>query len=553
MSKLRKIFLLIAIFSLLVFSFNIKVYAAAEAIIVDVEQWSFGLNEAIDITVAVVDSAGQTTKDYVGDIYMEINIIDPADYTLPNDGYLEFMEEDQWSKTFSKGLIVKVPGTYKIQAYDLIDETLIGYATVIVWEVNEKEESDINLIAPVMGGVEIENNVDVIAQAIELPNSKFQIFMNEVLKSEWISTEKWDITAYVTWAWPGQNTLQVKIVDVNGMVLGQSPLVSFKFQSNSDNIFKNIEILPTSTVRQWDKLTFKVTTDDTVTSADLRFSDGNYTPLDNVSPGLFTKTITTETPWTITADLSLVAGGNKKLYDSVASFTVEDGTAVWSMKFYTDSIDKTTLTVMWWQIGQAAKYRVEYGTSPTVLSVSQDVSVNEIKISNLTPDQKYYIKVTPLDLSWNPVGSPSAVQDVTPGHLGPPSAGDDPEPPTCVVKWILVKTGMIWDKYYLIRDGVENVEKYIVYRSDRETSNIADMKKVWESTDTQFEYRFDAKTRKYTYAYYAVEAICTDGANLQMWSVKKVNVWPMDNFMLFIAVVMFLYVSHKLYAYSSQE
>jgi len=60
-----------------------------------------------------------------------------------------------------------------------------------------------------------------------------------------------------------------------------------------------------------------------------------------------------------------------------------------------------------------------------------------------------------------------------------------------------VTTGQIGDKYYLMRSGVMNIEKYIVYRSEFETSEIDQMQKVGETTGTIFEYPFNAASKKY--------------------------------------------------------
>ncbi|MEI6774414.1 MAG: hypothetical protein WCL18_06605 [bacterium] len=63
----------------------------------------------------------------------------------------------------------------------------------------------------------------------------------------------------------------------------------------------------------------------------------------------------------------------------------------------------------------------------------------------------------------------------------------------------------IGEKYYLVWSGVNNIEKYVVYRSDFETSDISNMQKVGETTGTMFEYPFNKLSKKEGYAYYLIE------------------------------------------------
>ena len=107
--------------------------------------------------------------------------------------------------------------------------------------------------------------------------------------------------------------------------------------------------------------------------------------------------------------------------------------------------------------------------------------------------------------------------------MGPDIPADE-EAPTCVVRNIKVTTAKIANKYYLTWNGVENATKYIVYRSDRETNVLADMNKVGETTDTRFEYRYDQNADRDLYAFYAVEALCADGATVMIDDAEKVHV-----------------------------
>ena len=107
------------------------------------------------------------------------------------------------------------------------------------------------------------------------------------------------------------------------------------------------------------------------------------------------------------------------------------------------------------------------------------------------------------------------------------------------------KIRKIWDKYFLVRDEVENATKYEIYRSDWE--DMSDKKLVWETTETRFEYFFDKYAEKDQYAFYQVQAICADGSNVAIDNAQKVQVWPFENTMLIIIITLFLYAVYKLY------
>lgn len=92
------------------------------------------------------------------------------------------------------------------------------------------------------------------------------------------------------------------------------------------------------------------------------------------------------------------------------------------------------------------------------------------------------------------MGSPSEITEATAG-----------EEISCIVVGISVSTGQIGEKYYLMRSGVTNIEKYIIYRSEFATSEISTMQKVGETTGTMFEYPFNKLSKKEVYAYYLIE------------------------------------------------
>ncbi len=514
--------------------------------IVDVNPSSFGVNENVDLTIKAVKDNGETVKDYDGDVFIDISgVIDPDSYVVPSDGLYTFLPWDQGVKLFSKWLHVSTPGTYTIVVSDIIDENIQWETTIIVWEHQTADIKDISVSTPIMWSTQSSEPIDVLAKAEGLPNSTFQIYLNKIKVAEGVTDAQWTISSYVSGSLPWQNILQIKMLNINGEVIGESPDINYTYQSATDSIFHNIDVLPWTNTKQWDKLTFNVQTSDEVSSVELILSDGKKLPMDRITAGNFSKQVLMETEGNLSASLSIMVAWNKKIYTDVAHYFVQKNIGIAAIKFFTDGLDKTRVHVTWDVIGQASQYKIDYGLNRSYLDQSKNVSKNEILIENLDPAKTYYLRISPLDSAGNLIGTPSEIQELQPGSLG----GADGA--SCIVNGIVLSTEKIWSKYYLSWDTVKNAEKYVIYRSDFANTAVSDMQKVWETTDNKFEYPFDKLAKSDQYAYYVVQAVCSDGVGVMIDNVKKVKVWPVDNLLLLLAMVLLLYVGYRLYREST--
>lgn len=324
-------------------------------------------------------------------------------------------------------------------------------------------------------------------------------------------------------------------------MIGESEIISFTYQPIKDGVFNGITVDPIGAIKQGEKMKFTVKTSDSVTSAQLKLSDGKSVPMDKQSAGTFTKEILMDTKGNIQVNVDLIVLGQTKSYTGVATVIVEEGIAIGKIRVYSDSIDKTKLNVTWETIGTAAKFRIDYGVSKNNLESSTIVETKEIIIENLIVGEVYYFQITPLDANGNPTGTPSEVTEATIG-----------EDVSCVVIGITVTTGQIGEKYYLVRSAVNNVERYIIYKSDFDAAESSQMSKIGETTGTMFEYPFNPNpaSHQYKYAYYIVEAVCKDGTNLKIDNTKKIVVGPTENIILIILISLFGYTIYKLYGYS---
>lgn len=220
-----------------------------------------------------------------------------------------------------------------------------------------------------------------------------------------------------------------------------------------------------------------------------------------------------DTDGTIVVGVDLINGGQTKTYTGIATVVVEKSVSIGKIRLYSDSVDKTKLNVTRETVGSAGQYKVQYGTSENLLDQFVVVPSNEIIIENLTIGQIYYFQITPLDDNQAVIGQASAI---TQTNIG--------EDLSCVVKGITISDQKIGDKYYLVRSAIQNVDRYIIYRSDFESNDSSKMQKIAETTGTMFEYPFNKASKTEQYAYYLVEAACKDGTNLKIDNAKKIQV-----------------------------
>lgn len=101
-----------------------------------------------------------------------------------------------------------------------------------------------------------------------------------------------------------------------------------------------------------------------------------------------------------------------------------------------------------------------------------------------------------------------------------------PTEETCYPLGIQLKTKQVNDKYYLYRNGFENVKEYIVYRSDQAVTSLEQMQVIGRTTETMFEYPFDPTSEVDRRAWYAVEAVCDNGDSKRVGDMTPIKVGP---------------------------
>jgi hypothetical protein len=91
-----------------------------------------------------------------------------------------------------------------------------------------------------------------------------------------------------------------------------------------------------------------------------------------------------DTDGTIDVGVDVINNGQTKSYTGIAVVVVEKSVSIGKIRLYSDSVDKTKLNVTWETIGTASQYKVQYGTSQSLLDQFVIAPTNEIIINNLT-------------------------------------------------------------------------------------------------------------------------------------------------------------------------
>lgn len=531
--------------------FGSTLAADVSTFVIQLSPTTTNVNEATDLTVRAVDSNGNVVKDYAGDIFIDLasadsTPIDSQDYTLPSDGIYTFIASDQGVKTFSKGLVVKKTGTFTVKVSEIINEAIKWNGTLTVKGAGDSTAlGTITISSPSVDSTETNRTINVVGNS-SLKNSPLQLYINGIKVKEDLTSANGDFNVYISNVQQGNNTLQAKIVDVDGKEVAMSADIKFIYQPAADSTMQGFEILPGNTVKQGQKVTFVFQANDAKSvQLNLVPADGTATQkviLDKIDETTWKKETLMDKAGSYSVNAVMNANGTDKSLTNIGSLSVVDAKSVQEVKYYVDNVDKTKLNLSWTYLGNYADDEIAYFTVQYALE-KDDVANADVNMvsgatyvaSGLDLTQQYYVQITPVDQNGRLIGEPSDI------ILVEPTKGSAP---ICRIEGIRVVTRKIADKYYLTWNKIDGADRYVIYRSDAPVApngGILGMQKVGETTDAKFQYPFDPNAQKDTYAYYAVVAMCSDGTALQVDATQKVKVGPAQNilFMLLISGLLF--------------
>lgn len=560
--------------SLMITFFGVTFAVSPDAFQIEVSPSSFAVNQAVDFTIKAIKNK-QVMKNYTGMVFMSVDGIakDSAsklkltDATISNGGILEMGLADQWVKKYTKGLLITKPGNFTVSVADFTQDTISWSTTVMVSSDFKAEVRNIQILSPSAWSEENQSTINVMATADTLPNARVQILLNDALAKETTTDANGLINDTISGLKVGTNVLQIKALSVTNEQVGSSEKLVFTYQGQSGNLLKSFTATPNQNLKVWNKVRFELTTEDNVSSAKLIFPDNKEYPLDKEKDGLFSKELMLTQTGSLDIASELSAGPTlSKKYDKMLTLEVADNTQIWEVKIQALTALAGAIQLDWKVIGWSSPaYAIQYGLTKDDLAGTAITKETTATLSGFTYGKDYFFKIQPLNIQNIADGLPSDVLEFTmpiaswtgPNQTALSASGLEMTPdhptaalPTCVVKNIKVSTQKIGNKYYLVRNKIENATKYLVYKSD--FADNSDKSFLGETELTRFEYPFDKTSKEDIYAYYTVEALCADGNKAVLTEAQKVKVGPVEDMMLILTLTMLGYLIYRLYSYREE-
>lgn len=499
------------------------------------------------------------------------SILKPSEYTLPNRGMYTFLASDLWSKEFQKWLEIKKEWNFYIEVEDLNDpeeKTLWRQLIQVVknwwWQWNVH----IDLFNPISNSILTSEKVEVLGQALELPNSNVLVYIDEQIATQTTTDSNGLINHPIPSISQWNHSIRLEIADIEWNIMWTSDTIFFTYTPLEIQWYKDIKIEPENWLMVWDLIEVTVYTDEMVESVRLRLSDRNDDEsilLNKVWNWEFSQKVFLTSSWTIdfSLDTTSITNTTPQTYENVKQITVSDVPQISYITVNTDDKNQTA-EILWEAPSETiGSYLVSYRLDDYVLTGQEWTNTSSFIFTDVPYDTTIYLNITPYlneELSKHGTASEtiqfiirkpadeSENSDVTTWGTSIPTPDNNQEEivmPKCTIQNIATRTEKIWDNHYLIWDKVENVSKYIVYSS--ESASGTDRTKIYETTDTSYEYPFDYTAEEDQFMYFRIVWVCEDGEELELSWATKVQVWPAQDFFLLVCMTLLIYFWIRLF------
>ncbi len=542
--------------------------------------------EATNLKITMMKNWSKMT-DYNGTIRITVTdengkILKNNEYTVPSQWMYKFLWVDSWEKEFQKWLEIKKEWTFYIEIQDLNedDEKPIWKQVIHAIRTNWYDEvKNIEVFSPISNANLIGSKVDIIASASDIPNSQASIYIDWRKVDSTNVLANWSIN-YTIWnVEPGQHTLLIEILDLDWNIIWKSNDVSFNLSSDWTEWIKNISIEPENWLTVWDMITVTVYADEFIESIKMSLSDRPK------NEGII---MNKKWPWQFVQNVFLVGSGEiflsfdisssnntiNKSYDKYTSISVSDSPSISNIKINTDAENKTadiswdtpnntvssylinrwiewSNTLSWKERSEKNSFRFKDVPYDTIVNLNiTPYRNNQSKHGAASKTIKFMISKDQKDTCWNWFCDNWESHELCPLDC-------EGEWWTTIILWsscpaqsISTHTEKIWNSYYLIRDKAEGVKKYIVYSS--QSPDWKDKVKIYETTDTSYEYPFDHTSKEDVFMYFRVIWVCEDWEEIELTWATKVQVWPAENFFLLVCLTLLIYFWIKLFRHTEE-
>ena len=542
-----------------------------------IEEW-----EAANLWISVMKNWSLMTT-YNWTILMQItdenwNRIRDNERVLPSLWMYNFLPSDLWKKEFQRWLEIKKEGTFYIEISDLNDsedKVLWKKLIHVIKKGSAEDLKHIEITYPTPNWNFIWDKIEILAYCPDIPNSEAMVYIDD--KYAWTTkvSSDWSIL-YTIWnieEW--QHSLLIEIPNLAWNVIWNSDKIFFTNSSVGTNWIKEVLLNPEKWFMVWDIVNITVYTDDMVESVKMKLSDrpeSDSVVMNKVSLWEFNENVWLVASWEVKLSFNLSSLNNtvNESYDDYKTIIVSDSPTIDDITVDT-SFEWKSAIVSWRVSDQSvvSSYLVEWWVDWTSLSWKDWTETTSFRFNDVPYDTTVSLNVTPY---WSGASkhwaASKTIQFVISKNQGLDTCGNwicenweshelcsqdcDWEWWTTIVVWpscpqqhISARTMKIWDSYYLVWDEIQNVKKYIVYSSS--TPDGKDKVKVYETTDTSYEYPFDHTSEKDVYMYFWIVWVCEDWEELELTWATKVQVWPAENFFLLMCLTFLIYFWIKLF------
>ena len=514
------------------------------------------------------------------------------EYTVPSRWRYTFLWSDLWTKEFQRWLEIKKEWRFYIEVQDLNDnEDKILWRQLInvVRKTTNWEIANIEVLNPISNANIIWEKLDIIWKCPEVPNSEATIYIDE--KPVWTTKVQadWSINQTIWSMTEWQHVLLLEIPDLNWNVMWRSDKISFRISPSWEWWIKSVLVEPEKWLMVWDMPEVIVYTDDVIESVKIRLSDrpdNDAIVTERVWNWEFSQRIFLITWWDISLSFDTSAANNtvNQSYDNYKTIHVSNIPVVTWVVAKTNSREQTA-DISWDVIDGSVVvgYQVKRWIDWTNQSWDARTEKKAYNFKDVPYDTTIKVNITPfrdksnnkhwaasktiqfviskVNSCWNWICDEWETPETCPEDCWPVcwnwicEEWETPETcpedcswgkpkSSCVIQNVPVRTTKIWDSYYLIWDKAKDVTKYVVYSSP--TPDPKDRTKIYETTDTSYEYPFDYNAKEDTYMYFWVIWICEWEEYDLTWATK-VKVWPTENFFLLICLTLLIYAWIKLF------
>ena len=498
--------------------------------------------------------------------------------SVPSRWMYTFLPSDLWEKEFQRWLEIKKDGTFYIEIQDLNEneDKILWKQLIHVIKNNSTEDiKHIEIFYPIPNWNLIGEKIEIIASSPEIPNSEAIVYIDDKpawttkVNSDWsINYTLWNITEW-------QHSLLIEIPDLAWNIIWNSDKIFFTNSSTKTDWIKNISINPENGLMIWDMTNITLYTDDIIESVKMKLSDRSENDsmvMNKVWIWEFNQNVWLVGSWELSLSFELSSSNNSvnESFNNYKTITVSDIPNISDININTN-IEEKSASISWNVSNESIvssyliDWRIEWSTlswkdrSETTSFKFNDVPYDTIVNLNITPyrsnQSKHWAasktiqfvisKKQESDSCWNWICENWESHELCPQDCDGEWSTTVISWPSCPPQHISAHTKKIWDSYYLIRDKIENVKKYVVYSSS--TPDWKDKVKVYETTDTSYEYPFDHSSEEDVYMYFRIIWVCEDWEELELTWATKVQVWPAENFFLLMCLTLLIYAGIKLF------